>query len=149
MKYVFRLGMATAVFLMSFSNAAFAEEFVGIVKSLKGQASVKRANDTMDASVGMEIKVGDTVRTGADGSMAMIFSDDTIITMGARTELVVDAYLFEPIEGRLGFVTSIVRGTISYLSGQIEKLSPGTVQLKTPAATIGVRGTYVLVKVAP
>ena len=103
----------------------------------------------MDASVGMEIKVGDTVRTGADGSMAMIFSDDTIITMGARTELVVDAYLFEPIEGRLGFVTSIVRGTISYLSGQIEKLSPGTVQLKTPAATIGVRGTYVLVKVAP
>ena len=36
MKYVFRLGMATAVFLMSFSNAAFAEEFVGIVKSLKG-----------------------------------------------------------------------------------------------------------------
>ena len=93
--------------------------------------------------------MGDIVKTDSDGSAALVFSDDTIITMGPQTELTVEDYLFEPLEGRLGFVAKILRGTISYLSGQIEKLSPGTVQLKTPAATIGVRGTHVLLKVAP
>ena len=102
-----------------------------------------------EAAVGMEIKAGDIVKTGVDGSVGLIFSDDTIITMGSRTEFVVEDYLFEPLEGRLAFVAKILRGTISYLSGQIEKLSPGAVQLKTPAATIGVRGTHVLLKVEP
>ena len=149
MKYVVLAGVMNAIFLLVLSNAAFAEEFVGFIKSLEGEASIVREGETTNATVGMEIKVGDLVKTGEEGSLAIIFSDDTIITMGARTELVIDTYLFEPIESRLGFIARIVRGTISYLSGQIEKLSPGTVQLKTPAATIGVRGTHVLVKVAP
>ena len=39
------------------------------------------------------------------------------------------------------------QGTFSYLSGQISKLVPGAVRLETPDATIGMRGTHVLVKV--
>ena len=142
-------GLVTSVFLLLFASTASAAEFVGFVKSLVGEATVLRDGEAKEAAVGMEIKEGDIVKTGANGSAGLIFSDDTIITMGPRTELVVEDYLFEPLEGRLGFVAKILRGTISYLSGQIEKLSPGTVQLKTPAATIGVRGTHVLLKVEP
>ena len=149
MKWITLAGWVTAVCLLLFASTASAEEFVGFVKSLGGQATVLRDGEAQEAAVGMEIKAGDIVRTGTDGSAGLIFSDDTIVTMGPRTEFVVESYLFEPLEGRLGFVAKIWRGTISYLSGQIEKLSPGTVQLKTPAATIGVRGTHVLLKVDP
>jgi len=142
-------GLATAVFLLVWTPAVLAEEMVGFIKSLEGHATVLRAGEVKNGALGMEIKVGDVVRTDAAGSAGLIFSDDTVITMEPRTELVVEDYLFEPLEGRLGFIARILRGTISYLSGQIEKLSPGSVQLRTPAATIGVRGTHVLVKVAP
>lgn len=124
-----------------------AEEFVGLVKSVEGQAFVIRSGETKDAVAGMEIKMGDVLKTGNDGSVGLIFSDDTIISMGPRTELAVEDYLFEPLEGKLAFIARILRGTVSFLSGQIAKLSPGSVKLITPAATIGVRGTHVLIKV--
>jgi len=87
------------------------------------------------------------VKTGDGGSVGLIFSDDTIISMGPRTELAIEDYLFEPIEGKLAFIAKILRGTVSYLSGQIAKIAPESVKLITPAATIGVRGTHVLIKV--
>ena len=91
--------------------------------------------------------MGDVINSGRDGSVGLIFSDDTIISMGPSTELAVEDYLFEPVEGKLAFIARIIKGTVSYLSGQISKLSPESVKLVTPAATIGVRGTHVLVKV--
>ena len=130
-----------------FATDVAAEEFVGLVKSVEGQVSVVRSGESTDAKAGMEIKMGDVLKTGADGSVGLIFSDDTIVSMGPRTELAVEAYLFEPLEGKLAFIARILRGTVSYLSGQIAKLSPESVKLVTPAATIGVRGTHVLIKV--
>ena len=139
--------LLVAVFVLIFASCAIAEEFVGLVKSVEGQAFVSRDGETKDVIAGMEIKMGDVLKTGADGSVGLIFSDDTIITMGPRTELAVEDYLFEPIEGKLAFIARILKGTVSYLSGQIAKLSPESVKLVTPAATIGVRGTHVLIKV--
>jgi len=147
MKLTSLLMLSVAVFIFIFATGAAAEEFVGLVKSVEGQASVLRGGETKDVVASMEIKMGDVLKTGGDGSVGLIFSDDTIISMGPRTELAVEEYLFEPIEGKLAFIAKILRGTVSYLSGQIAKLSPESVQLVTPAATIGVRGTHVLIKV--
>lgn len=147
MKLTSLLMLSVAVFVFIFATGAAAEEFVGLVKSVEGQASVLRGGETKDVVASMEIKMGDVLKTGGDGSVGLIFSDDTIISMGPRTELAVEEYLFEPIEGKLAFIAKILRGTVSYLSGQIAKLSPESVQLVTPAATIGVRGTHVLIKV--
>lgn len=139
--------LLVAVCVLIFASGAIAEEFVGLVKSVEGQAFVSRDGETKDVIAGMEIKMEDVLKTGADGSVGLIFSDDTIISMGPRTELAVEDYLFEPIEGKLAFIARILKGTVSYLSGQIAKLSPESVKLVTPAATIGVRGTHVLIKV--
>jgi hypothetical protein len=147
MKFAFLSRMAITVLLLFYATAGVAEEFIGFVKSLGGQALVLREGATMDVVAGMELKMGDILKTGENGSVGLIFSDDTIISMGPRTELAIEDYLFEPVDGQLGFIAKIMRGTISYLSGQIAKLAPESVQLKTPAAMIGVRGTQVLIKV--
>lgn len=147
MKLTSLLMLSVAISILLFAPGLAAEEFVGLVKSVQGQASVARGGETKAVVAGMEIKMGDVLKTGGDGSVGLIFSDDTIISMGPRTELAVEDYLFEPIEGKLAFIARILRGTVSYLSGQIAKLSPESVQLVTPAATIGVRGTHVLIKV--
>ena len=97
--------------------------------------------------MGTQIQKADIVRTDRQGYVGLVFSDDTSVSMGPNTELVVEDYLFEPLNKKLSFVMRLVRGTISYLSGQISKLSSESVRLITPEATIGVRGTHVLLKV--
>ena len=87
------------------------------------------------------------IKTDGSGSVGLVFSDDTRVTLGPGTEIAVDDYLFKPLEKNLSFVLRIVQGTVSYLSGQMAKLSPESVDLVMPAATIGVRGTHILIKV--
>ena len=124
-----------------------ADAFVGVVKTVEGGAVIERGGETITVDTGMEIMQADVVRTDRHGSVGMVFSDDTRISMGPDTEIAVDDYLFEPLEEKLSLVLRLIRGTVSFLSGQITKLSPESVQLLMPAATIGVRGTHVLIKV--
>ncbi len=95
----------------------------------------------------MTLSSGDIIKTEQNSVVALVFSDDTLISMGPKTKVAIDEYVFEPLEKRMAFVTRIIQGTISFLSGQLEKIAPKSVRLVMPTATIGVRGTYVLIKV--
>lgn len=133
--------------LIGLCTPAATEAFVGIVKTLEGSASITRNGETITVVTDMEIQQADVVKTDRQGYVGLVFSDDTRISMGPNTEITIDDYLFEPLEKKLSFVLRLIRGTVSFLSGQIAKLSPDSVQLVMPAATIGVRGTHVLIKV--
>ena len=133
--------------LIGLCTSAAAQAFVGVVKSVEGGAIIKRNGETITVVTGLEIKQEDIVKTNRRGYVGLVFSDDTRISMGPNTEIAVDEYLFEPLEKKLSFVLRLIRGTVSFLSGQMTKLSPESVQLVMPVATIGVRGTHVLIKV--
>lgn len=124
-----------------------AKTFVGVVKTLDGKATILRDGKTLTVVKGMEIQKADIVTTGRQGHLGLVFSDDARISMGPNTQIAVDDYLFEPKDKQLSFIVRLISGTVSFLSGQIAKLSPESVKLVMPAATIGVRGTHVLVKV--
>jgi hypothetical protein len=142
---VILLGLVLVI--IGFGAPVAADAFVGVVKTVAGDAVIEREGETIPINTGMEIKEADVVKTGRKGTVGLVFSDDTRISMGPNAEIVVDAYLFEPLEKKLSFVLRLIRGTVSFLSGQMTKLSSESVQLVMPAATIGVRGTHVLIKV--
>jgi hypothetical protein len=127
------------------SQAALAS--VGIVRSVSTDAYILRNETSIAAKTNMKIMNGDVVKTGPNGSIGLIFDDDTIVSMGPNSEFAVEDFLFNPSEKKLSFVVRMFQGTFSYLSGQISKLVPGAVRLETPDATIGIRGTHILVKV--
>ena len=120
---------------------------VGIVRSVSVDAHILRKGTPIAAKTNMTIMNGDVVKTGPTGSIGLIFDDDTLVSMGPNSEFAVEDFLFNPSEKKLSFVVRMLQGTFSYLSGQISKLVPGAVRLETPDATIGMRGTHVLVKV--
>lgn len=121
-------------------------KFIGVVKTVDREAFVIRNAQPSKVVTGMTIQIGDVLKTGADGSMGLIFSDDTVISLGPNTEFAIKKYLFDPIEGKLSFFAKMAQGTISFLCGQIAKLAPDSVRVEIPAATIGLRGTHFLVK---
>ncbi len=146
MKKSIRMLLVLGMLLAALPCAA-EDAFVGIVKTLDGRATITRNGEVLMATAGMEIQRSDQVATGERGTIGLVFADDTRISMGPRTKIIVDDFLFSPKDRRLAFILRLINGTVSFLSGQIAKLSPDSVQLVLPAATIGVRGTHVLIQV--
>ncbi len=121
---------------------------IGHVQNLSGSATVDRAGAALPAAAGMVLLQGDKVRTGRPGAAGVVLTDDTTIALGSGSELVLDDYAFAPQEGKFALALKLMKGTFSYVTGQIVKLSPESARVQTPSATIAVRGTKLLIEVA-
>jgi len=69
------------------------------------------------------------------------FDDRTVMTLGPRAALKVDAFVFRPGDTNSRFHTSVLRGAFRFLSGRVAKLRPDAMKISLPVGTIGVRGT--------
>lgn len=139
-----QLGPASAPAAESAADAP-----VGFVKTVSGQAFVVTGGQAVAANPGTPVLQGSVLKTGPDSSLGVTFKDSTMMSFGPETELKVDEYLYQPASGKLSFASSLVRGTLNYVSGVIAKLRPDGVSITTPTAMIGVRGTQLVAKVHP
>jgi hypothetical protein len=139
--------LAWVILAVLAATAEAADPPAGTIKVASGAAFVERQGTAQPAQVSAKVFRGDALRTGADGSLGVLFRDDTSLSLGPNTELVVDEFLFAPAQSRLGFVARLLRGTAVYLSGIIAKLAPDAVRIETPVATVGIRGTKILLKI--
>ena len=136
-----------ALCLLAVAGTAPAGETIGVVRTTSGDATITRGNETLPAVPGLKILVGDTLGTGPDGSLGVILADDSSLSIGPGSRLVLQSFQFSPSEEKFDLVARITRGTMAYLSGLIGKLAPGNTRFETPTATIGIRGTRFAVKV--
>jgi hypothetical protein len=122
--------------------------FIGKIKTAKGEITVERGQKTYSLRIGDKIYQHDAIRTWEDSAVGVIFEDNTLLSLGPDSEIVIDEYVFAPQKDLLSMAARMIRGTASYVSGIIGHQSPESVHFQTPDATIGIRGTQFLVKVA-
>jgi len=113
-----------------------------------GQVSLHEGNAVIDRKEGESKEVAkdldvfsyDTVKTGK-GKVGIEFIDNTRVDVTEHSKLVIDEFVYDPNTktGKLSLKAKL--GTVRYASGQIAKNSKQNVQITTPTATIGVRGT--------
>ena len=113
-----------------------------------GQVSLHEGNAVIDRKEGESEKVAkdldvfsyDTVKTG-NGKVGIEFIDSTRVDVTEHSKLIIDEFVYDPNTktGKLSLKAKL--GTVRYASGQIAKNSKQNVQITTPTATIGVRGT--------
>jgi hypothetical protein len=120
---------------------------IGTLQRVSGTAVVVRQDQILPAKAGLEIQANDTLRTGTDGSIGVVFHDDTLLSLGPGSVLVIDEFFYAPRQGKLSLVFRMIKGTAVYLSGLIAKLAPDSVRFVTPSASVGFRGTKFAVKV--
>ena len=126
--------------LLLFSTNAFGK-VIGDVILQEGESVVERKEgDEFSAEIDLDIFSYDTVKTGK-GKTAIEFIDETRVDVTQHSKLVIDEFVYDPNTktGALSLKASL--GTVRYASGQIAKNSKQNVKIKTPTATIGVRGT--------
>ncbi len=133
------------VLLPTIVNAS--DESAGSLRKTKGDVLIERSGTIIKAADGTPVFPNDTVRTGADSSVGIIFKDNSRIGLGPNSRLDIKKFVFKPAQGQFSMVNKLTKGTASFVSGKMTKLSPESVILETPTSTIGVRGTTYHIKV--
>lgn len=89
---------------------------------------------------GSDVKFSDTILTGENTRVEITLIDDSQLFIGDHSELTIDEMVYDPGRKSEGVLT-LARGVFRMISGKINKIDGGKLTLKTPVATIGVRGT--------
>jgi hypothetical protein len=138
------------IFLLTLLLATTLFANVGKVTALKGDVSVVRENKSLALSLNSTILEKDIVKTGEDGRVQLLFNDNTVISIGKKSDFSINEYLFDiqkPKDSKALF--NVSKGVFKTITGQIGKLNPEKFKLKTKTATIGIRGTIYFVDVQP
>ncbi len=147
MKIILGIFLSLVFFLAGSEHCLAQDDSFGIVKSVSGEVVIFNAQRSLSAVPNMKLNQGDSVKTGGAGSAGLIFSDDTVVALGPNSEMKIESFLFNPVDQELSFVARLFKGTFSFITGQIAKLAPKNVKFETPEATLGVRGTKLLVEI--
>lgn len=142
-----KIVVLTAFLLLAAVPALAQPTLAGSVKNVSGQAVVVRDGQEIQAVEGMRLFESDTLRTGSDSALGVYLRDDTVLSFGPNTEVKLETFLFDPIDENFSLSIRVFQGTAAYLSGAIGRLAPDSIQVVTPEAILGVRGTHFLVEV--
>ncbi|MEF7616178.1 FecR family protein [Aquincola sp. MAHUQ-54] len=140
--------MPAALFLCTClgAHAAADEQHIGLIKNVSGAVRVERGGATLAADPGMQLRVSDRLVSGPADTAGVVFRDGTLLSVGPSSVVHLRDYVFEPKQSRYRFDLFLAKGSAVYASGKIGKLSPESVRVDTPAATVGVRGTRFLIQ---
>lgn len=144
-------GSPTKIFLALaaalLSSVAWAKD-VAQVTLVVGQAQLERADGQQQVlERGAIIQESDRLRTGADGMVMLIFSDQGRVALRPDSELLIHKYQYDPEGQESDLQLELIKGTVRQISGKAAKHQPQRYRLSTPVAAIGVRGTDFLAQV--
>lgn len=131
--------LVIVLLLLSFSTKARAN--IGKVTEQKGSGEIVRSKSKVDAKVNSGIESFDTINT-ANGVVGITFQDDTKVRVTEHSKLVIDDFVYDPKSKGTGkLAMKVALGTVRYASGAVAKENSKNVDIKTPTATVAVRGT--------
>lgn len=131
------LALAIVTLLLSSNQTRAA---VGKVSQQTGPTEIVRNNKSNPSSVNSTLEMNDTVIT-AKSSAQLVFEDNTTVKMTEQSKLIIDDFVYDPKKGTGKLAVKVALGTARYISGQIAKSNPQSVNVQTPTASIAVRGT--------
>lgn len=119
---------------------------IGTVQKMSGSASVIRNGVSVELQIGAAVQKGDVIQTGSNSSIGMTFVDGSAFGMTSNARMVLNEMIFDPNGSSNSSLMSLVQGTVTFVAGQTAK--NGNMRVETPVATMGIRGTAVLVEIA-
>jgi FecR-like protein len=88
--------------------------------------------------VGIDIQANEVVTTKADDRAHIVFLDGTALTVAPNARLTIDRFVYDPDKKLGDLAVTVSTGVFRLVGGKISK--QGTISIKTPSATIGLRG---------
>lgn len=119
---------------------------VGFVDSVSGGViAVNKSKISRKLFKGYPVYIGDKVITGEDGFVRLKMIDNAVLDLRCFSIMVIEDYAMNSVNRRS--ILNLLQGSLKKITGQIGKLKKDVYQLKTPIASIGVRGTEYALRV--
>jgi len=118
----------------------------GMVKSVKGDVTIKREGKTLNAKAGSLLQVSDTIVTGPDSTVGITLEDGTLLSAGPNSSLALNKFMFDSTTNKVALDATLKHGTLAVVSGKLSKTSPDAVTYRTPTTILGVRGTEFVIE---
>jgi fibronectin-binding autotransporter adhesin len=122
-----------------------AGQVIGHVTKLQGNATAIRNGVSIILNNGDNVEKGDVLQSGSDSTLGITFVDGTVFGLSSNARMVLNEMVYDPNGSNNSSLMSLVAGTISFVAGQTAK--HGDMKIDTPVATMGIRGTAVLVQI--
>lgn len=111
-----------------------AQAWVAQVKVSRGIVRIERGGQRFPAPVGARLKVEDAVITEANGSVGLIFADNSMLSMGPNGEVQLRAYSYDSTTYMGAFDAYVKQGTVSLQAGNLARSAPDNLKIRTPQA---------------
>jgi hypothetical protein len=98
--------------------------------------------------IGQPVLFNERIATTASGQAQIVFRDESALSVGPSSDLVIDQFAYDPHIGTGRLAMSATRGVFRFVGGAVSRLDDG-VTLNTPSGTIGIRGGVFLAWIAP
>jgi len=130
--------VTSSLLFLLFLTPAFGE--IGNITSQTRAAQITRKGDKILTEVNTPVEMRDLIQT-LKGRANIKFVDDTKVSVTEYSKLLIDEFVYNPEKktGKLSLKAAL--GTIRYSSGKIAKNSRQNVKIKSPTASVSVRGT--------
>jgi hypothetical protein len=112
---------------------------IGNITELKGVARVVR-NEEFPAALQFDIESFDNVQT-SNGRVGITFLDDSQVRLTEHSELVIDEFIYDPDPSKSKMALQFASGTARFITGKLASIDKQNISIKTPSATIAIRGT--------
>lgn len=122
-----------------FPSISLAE--VGSVTQFTGNpAEARRDDDRLVVEMGFDIEMLDRLIT-ANTRLGLTFTDGTRVEITEQSQLVIDDFVYDPNTSAGKMSMNVALGTVQMASGRLASTSRENVSIRTPTASITVRGT--------
>ncbi len=124
------------VLYSALAAASQAAENVGAVVALKGGALIARDAKVIEAKLKDGILLNDGVETKEKSKAKMLFIDDSVLTLGEKSKVVIREFLYRKDRGGKS-IFNLIDGKIRSVVGKSE------FEVHTPTAVAAARGTVI------
>lgn len=137
--------VAVAILAALAAPPALAGVEIGDVQLVKQEAfGTPPDSDKRSLKPQLTVFENESVETARDSAAHLHFRDDTVLRIGSSSKVKLDHMVYDPSRGTGELAVTLSQGAFRYISGKIKNEK---VAIKTPTATIGVRGTDITVLV--
>jgi hypothetical protein len=111
---------------------------------VEGPAKAVNSGQERALKIGDPVYLHDTISTGSKTYLKITLKDGTVFQLGPQSKASLEVYDFDPAKVGGKFESNIFTGIFRFISGAIADKNEGThTTLKTPSATIGIRGSEI------
>jgi hypothetical protein len=119
---------------------------VGVVTQIKGSVvAIDKRKVSRKLKKGNSVYLGDKVITGESGTVQLKMIDDAVLDLRCFSIMVIEEYALDPTNR--SSIINLLQGSLNKVTGKIGKLTDDIYELKTPVASVGVRGTEYALRV--